>query len=154
MINLLHAEWIKLRTVTMNWVLGIIAGAFPLAVTLLTAYFNGDSSEFGTSDLASVLGGTTVVCALLCGVIAAASITSEFGFGTIRPTFAATPQRLRVVVAKGAVVVLATTALATVVQLVGWFAGSAIARVAERPSTWRKCPRPCRRWWAPSCSPR
>ncbi|HQY83534.1 MAG: ABC transporter permease [Ilumatobacteraceae bacterium] len=128
MINLLHAEWIKLRTVTMNWVLGIIAGAFPLAVTLLTAYFNGDSSEFGTSDLASVLGGTTVVCALLCGVIAAASITSEFGFGTIRPTFAATPQRLRVVVAKGAVVVLATTALATVVQLVGWFAGSAIAR--------------------------
>lgn len=40
MINLLHAEWIKLRTVTMNWVLGIIAGAFPLAVTLLTAYFN------------------------------------------------------------------------------------------------------------------
>ena len=128
MINLLHAEWIKLRTVTMNWVLGIIAGAFPLAVTLLTAYFNGDSSEFGTSDLASVLGGTTVVCALLCGVIAAASITSEFGFGTIRPTFAATPQRLRVVVAKGAVVVLATTTLATVVQLVGWFAGSAIAR--------------------------
>ena len=94
MINLLHAEWIKLRTVTMNWVLGIIAGAFPLAVTLLTAYFNGDSSEFGT----------------------------------IRPTFAATQQRLRVVVAKGAVVVLATTTLATVVQLVGWFAGSAIAR--------------------------
>ena len=78
MTRLLRAEWIKLRTVTMNWVLGIIAGAFPLAVTLLTAYFNGDSSEFGTSDLASVLGGTTVVCALLCGVIAAASITSEY----------------------------------------------------------------------------
>ena len=57
----------------------------------------------------------------------AASITSEFGFGTIRPTFSATPKRIRVIVAKGLVVVAATTVLASVVIAVGWFAGSALA---------------------------
>ena len=137
MIGLLRAEWIKLRTVTMNWVLGIIALAFPLVVTLLTAALTdnevnevSDGRVVGgldTEGLISVLTGTTVVSALLCGVIAAASITSEFGFGTIRPTFAATPQRTRVIIAKGLVVCAATTVLATVVQIVGWFVGSALA---------------------------
>ncbi len=127
MINLLRSEWIKLRTVTMNWVLAIIAVGFPLVVTLLTAFFSGDNGGFNARDLIGVLTGTTVVSALLCGVIAAASITSEFGFGTIRPTFAATPKRINVIVAKGVVVVLATTLLATVVMLVGWLAGSTIA---------------------------
>lgn len=132
MINLLRSEWIKLRTVTMNWVLGIIAVAFPLLITLLTAFFasgdgSGDGSDLDTEGLVGVLTGTTVVASLLCGVIAAASITSEFGFGTIRPTFAANPRRYRVIVAKGVVVVAATTVLATIVQLLGWFVGSAIA---------------------------
>ena len=127
MINLLRSEWIKLRTVAMNWVLAIIAIAFPLVVTLLTAFFSGDDPGFNTRDLLSVLTGTTIVSALLCGVIAAASITSEFGFGTIRPTFAATPKRLHVIIAKGLVVVAATTVLASVVVLVGWLVGSNIA---------------------------
>jgi len=120
-----------LRTVTMNWVLGIIAAAFPLVVTLLTAALSsgneGDGAGLDTEGLISVLAGTTVVCALLCGVIAAASITSEFGFGTIRPIFAATPRRGPVIAAKGLVVVAATTLLATVVQLIGWFVGGALA---------------------------
>ena len=130
MINLLRAEWIKLRTVTMNWVLGIIAFVFPLVVALLTAYFRGDDTGFNTlttSDYVGVLTGTSVVSALLCGVIAAASITAEYGFGTIRPTFAATPKRLHVVIAKGLVAIGFAALLATVVQLIGWFAGSAIA---------------------------
>ncbi len=131
MINLLRAEWIKLRTVRMNWVLGNIAVVFPLVVTLLTAYFRGDDTGFNglnTQDLVSTLTGTTVVCSLLCGVIAAAAITSEFGFGTIRPTFAATPRRLRVLVAKGVVTLLTTTAIGATVIAIGWFGGSAIAR--------------------------
>jgi ABC-2 type transport system permease protein len=128
MLDLLRSEWIKLRSVTMNLVIGIVAVAFPLIVSLLTAYFNGDNADFTTRDFVSVLTGTAVICALLCGVVAATSITSEFGFGTIRPTFVATPARLRVVVAKGAVVIGATAVMATVVQLIGWFVGGAIAR--------------------------
>lgn len=127
-MNLLRSEWIKLRTVTMHWVLAVIAVAFPLIVTLLTAVFSGDDSEFGTNDLIGVLTGTSVVAALLCGSLAAASITGEFGFGTIRPTFAATPKRLKVVAAKVIIVVSFTVELAIVVQLIGWYLGGAIAR--------------------------
>jgi ABC-2 type transport system permease protein len=128
MMNLLRSEWIKLRTVTMHWVLAVIALAFPLVVTLLTAVFNGDSSEFSANDLISVLTGTTVVASLLCGSLAAASITGEFGFGTIRPTFAATPKRLKVIAAKIVIIVSFTIELAIVIQLIGWYVGGAIAR--------------------------
>ena len=128
MMNLLRSEWIKLRTVTMHWVLAVIALAFPLVVTLLTAVFNGDSSEFSANDLISVLTGTTVVASLLCGSLAAASITGEFGFGTIRPTFAATPKRLKVIAAKVIIIVSFTVELAVVIQLIGWYVGGAIAR--------------------------
>ena len=126
MINVLRSEWIKLRTVRMNWVLGIIAVAFPL-----TAYFRGDDTGplnlLTTDDLASVLTGTAVVSALLCGVIAAASITSEFGFGTIRPTFAATPRRGQVVVGKAVIAVVTSITIGAVVMAVGWFGAMAIA---------------------------
>lgn len=131
MINLMRAEWIKLRTVTMNWVLGIIAFVFPLVVTLLTAFFRGDDTDpfnsLKSDDLASVLTGTAVVSSLMFGVVAAASITSEYGFGTIRPTFAAAPRRLRVVLAKGAVTIGFATVLSIMVMVVGWFVGRAIA---------------------------
>lgn len=145
MINVLRSEWIKLRTVRMNWVLGIIAFGFPLVVTLLTAYFRGDDTgpfnSLKADDLASVLTGTAVVSALLWGVIAAASITSEFGFGTIRPTFAATPRRGKVVVAKAIIAVATAIVFSAVVMGIGWFAGVAIAngrgadvRLADSPT--------------------
>ena len=127
MINVLRSEWIKLRTVRMNWVLGTIALAFPLLVTLLTAYFGGDDEGIDAKSLVELLTGTSVVATLLCGVIAAASITSEFGFGTIRPTFAAVPRRLRVIVTKGVVVCLAAMVLLAIVVLVGIFVGRPLA---------------------------
>jgi ABC-2 type transport system permease protein len=127
MINLLRAEWIKLRTVTMNWVLGIIALAFPLVVTLLTAFFRGDE-DFTAQQLLETLTGTSFVPVLLLGVIAAANITSEFGFGTIRPTFAATPRRLRVLLAKAVVVVAVGLTIEAVVVVVGTVAGKALAQ--------------------------
>ncbi|MBI4885261.1 MAG: ABC transporter permease [Actinobacteria bacterium] len=127
MINVLRSEWIKLRTVRMNWILGIIAFAFPVVITLLTAFFSGDDEGFTARTLVEVLTGTAVVAALLCGVIAAASITGEFGFGTIRPTFAAVPRRTRVVAAKAIVVVTASTVLLVLADLTGIGIGRLLA---------------------------
>lgn len=126
MIDLVRAEWIKLRTVTMNWVLVAIALLFPLAVTLLTSYFRGDE-DMDARQLLEVLTGSSFVTVLLVAVIAAASITSEFGFGTIRVTFTATPRRLRVLVAKAMVLVVSAVWLQTVVVLVGALGGKALA---------------------------
>ena len=127
MINVLRSEWIKLRTVRMNWVLGIIAFAFPLIITLLTAFFNGDETDFRARNLLEVLAGTVIVTTLLCGVITAASITSEFGFGTIRPTFAAVPRRIKVIVGKGIVGVASSMVLVMLIVAIGAGLGRPLA---------------------------
>jgi ABC-2 type transport system permease protein len=112
-MSVMRSEWIKLRTIRMNWVLAIIAIAFPVIVGVLTTSLQG-VGHINSKDLVDRVTGTSVVTALLLGVIGASSITGEFGFGTIRPTFAATPRRTKVIVAKAAV----TTLLALVVEAV------------------------------------
>lgn len=131
MTRLLRAEWIKLHTVTMNRVLGIIAVAFPLVVSLLTCWFRSDDGGFIASDVVEVVTGSSFVLALLGGVIAVSTITAEYGFGTIRPTFAATPHRGRVVVAKGIVVVVFVSVLQALVLAVALLGGAALARAHD-----------------------
>lgn len=127
MIALVRSEFIKLRTVVMHWVLLTIALAFPLVVTLLTAFFNGDDDGFSARQLVEVLSGTSFVAVLLIGVTAAASVTGEFGFGTIRPTFTATPKRAKVIAAKTLVLLTVGLGVQLVVTVVGWFAASLTA---------------------------
>lgn len=126
MIDALRSEWIKLRTVRMNWVLAIIAVAFPLVVSVLTTSLQ-KQRDINSTDLLGLITGTSVVTALLLGVIGASSITGEFGFGTIRPTFAATPRRSRVFIAKGAVVVLTAVVVEAIVVIVVYGISAAIA---------------------------
>jgi ABC-2 type transport system permease protein len=141
-IALVKSEWIKLRTVTMNWVLTIIALAFPSAITLLTAFFRGDDPQpLQTRQLLDLVLNTSFLPLLLITVVAATSITSEFGFGTIRPTFTATPRRSHVVLAKAIVAVLYAFVVQTVVMLVACFGGAAVAngrgsdvRIGEVPT--------------------
>ncbi len=107
MIDTLRSEWIKLRTVRMNWVLAIAAFAFPVLITTAMAAFSGGSTaSLNAEDVFSLLTFTSVVTAILLGVIGATTITGEFGFNTIRPTFAATPRRGRVIAAKAIITVL------------------------------------------------
>lgn len=107
MIDTLRSEWIKTVTIRMNWVLALAAFAFPVVITTATAAFSGGSSDtLNAEDIFSLLTFTSVVTAILLGVIGATTITGEFAFNTIRPTFAATPQRTRVVAAKAIITVV------------------------------------------------
>ncbi|MCU1359757.1 MAG: hypothetical protein JWN99_1046 [Ilumatobacteraceae bacterium] len=125
MINTLRSEWIKLRTVRMNYVLVILAVGFPLIVVVLTAALV-DVHDMSTEDLVNTVSGTSVITALLLGVIGATSITSEFGFGTIRPTFAATPQRSRVLVVKAVLSVVVALIVEAIVAVLCYGIGSAL----------------------------
>lgn len=125
MINVLRSEWIKLRTVRMNHVLTGIAVAFPVIVVVLTTVFV-NTDDFSTRDLVGLVTGTSVITGLLLGVIGAAGITSEFGFGTIRPTFAATPRRWMVIVAKAVVTLVMALVVEAIVVVVAYGAGAAI----------------------------
>ena len=128
MIHTIQSEWIKVRTVTMNWVLGGVTVALPLLVSVLTALFTSDDpGHYDTRTLVEDLVGSSIFTGLIHGIIATAGVTGEFGFGTIRPTFAATPSRLRVVAAKVVVAVLTACSLTTVVLLVSYFASAAVA---------------------------
>lgn len=128
MIRALRSEWIKMRTIAMNWVLTIIAVVFPLVVTLITAAVRGGHADFDFRSLIDALTVTTRVSVLLLMVVAAVTITNEYGYGTIRPTFAATPKRSHVVAAKAILVIVYAVVLQTVVVVVGVLGSQAIAR--------------------------
>lgn len=131
MINTLRSEWIKLRTVRMNTVLTTLAVAFPLIVCVLTTSLQ-KAQDINSEDLLGLITGTSVVSALLLGVIGASSITGEFGFGTIRPTFAATPRRSRVIVAKGLVVAAVALVVEAAIVFVAFVVCSGIASSRDR----------------------
>ena len=132
MINALRSEWIKLRTIRMNWVLLIIAVAFPLIiVTLVTAL--QDESDISVEDTIGGITGTSVITAMLLGVIGASTITGEFGFGTIRVTFAAIPRRMVVLVAKAIITVLTAVIIEALVVVTCYTAASTIASARDVP---------------------
>jgi ABC-2 type transport system permease protein len=125
MIDTLRSEWIKLRTVRMNGVLAIIAIAFPLVITVLTAALI-DADDMDARDLIGLVTGTSIVTGMLLGVIGAASITGEFGFNTIRPTFAATPKRSRVLIAKAILTIIVGVVVEAAMVALCYGMGSAI----------------------------
>lgn len=124
MIAAIRSEWIKLSTITVTWVLAIVAVAFPLVVSLLTAAV----ADRPTGEtVAGVVAGTTVVSGLLFGVVAAIGITGEYATQTIRPTFAAMPDRWRPLLAKPVVDVALAAALTVAIVVFGWFGGRLLA---------------------------
>ena len=103
MNQLIRSEWIKLRTIPLHIVLWSIAVGFVLVITVLVGIFNGSPEFFESRDLFDLIGGTSVVAALLVSVVSALAITSEFAHSTIRPTLAATPSRTKIFLAKAIV---------------------------------------------------
>lgn len=126
MIDTIRSEWIKLRTVRMNLILFVIAVAFPVIVCVLVASL-GDITDLHVSDVAGLVVGSSVITALLLGVVGAVSISAEFAYGTIRPTFAATPRRMRVLVAKAVVIALFAFVAEALVVVICYLLSSAIA---------------------------
>jgi ABC-2 type transport system permease protein len=128
-IDAIRSEWIKVSTIRVTWVLTLAAIAFPLAITVLTAIFAEDPPD--GSDLAGLVAGLTIVSAMLLGVVASLGITNEFSHGTIRPTFAAMPDRVRPLLAKPIVQVTLAVVVTAAIVVAGWLAGSALADEAQ-----------------------
>lgn len=127
MINTLRAEFIKLRTVMVHWVLTLIAVLFPVVITTLVAIFaETDFGGFDSSDLSSLIAGLSVVSAMLLGAMSVISITSEYAHSTIRPTYAATPNRVRVIAAKLATNSAMIGVVSAVIVAVSWLIGSLV----------------------------
>lgn len=131
MINTIRSEFIKLRTIVSHWVLSIIAVLFPIIVTVLVTILGFDVGP-SAGDLASLIVGVSVVSAMLLGTVAAVSLTSDYAHNTIRPTYAATPGRLRVIGAKVIVSAGSTLVLMLVTVGVSWLVGALILGARDR----------------------
>jgi ABC-type transport system involved in multi-copper enzyme maturation permease subunit len=125
MIAQIRAELLKIRSTrtTIGLILGMIA--LILLFTLLTGLLTHPSGLAGKEDQRQVLSLSSLagVFAALAGVLL---VTSEYRYGTIRPTVLFNPTRSRVMTAKVVAGALAGIAFGVLAEAIGWAIGYAI----------------------------
>ena len=99
MIGVLKSELFKLRTTRATKIVVICSVVLPAIIFSLTCMFAFSNGEVGDS-LASMVGNFAPLTGLLLGVVGVLCSTQEYSQGTIRITLVATPNRLKVFVAK------------------------------------------------------
>jgi hypothetical protein len=99
MIGVLKSELFKLRTTRATIIVVICSVALPAIIFGLTSVFGFTNGEVGDS-LVSMVGNFAPLTGLLLGVVGVLCSTQEYSQGTIRITLVATPNRLKVFVAK------------------------------------------------------
>lgn len=125
----LRAELFKQRsTRTAVGLLGAMLGLVLFAVLLHGFGLAAGSLDSTSKQLTVLFGWGVVLGALFAALLGAMSITSEIRHGTIRPTFLATPRRLRVVVAKVSASMLIASAFGLAAGAVAAVAGTATLR--------------------------
>jgi ABC-2 type transport system permease protein len=125
MIAQTKSELLKIRTTrtTIALILGMVA--LILIFTLLDGLLSHPSGLMGKENQRELLSvsSLTGVFAALAGVLL---VTSEYRFGTIRPTILFNPQRSHVLAAKVLAGALAGLAFGVVGEAIGWAIGIAI----------------------------
>ena len=120
----IRAELLKIRTTRTT--IGLIIGMIALIVvfTLLTGLLTHPSGLASKDDQRQLLSlsSFTAVFSALAGVLL---VTSEYRYGTIRPTFLFNPVRSRVMAAKAVAGALAGLAFGILGEAIGWAAGYA-----------------------------
>lgn len=123
---LMRSEWVKLVSIRAHVV--SVGGGLGVLFLVMVAYglFGREASR---NEYLTVVTGFGVLAALLTACVATLGVTAEFGYHTARTTFAATPSRPRVLLAKamlsGAIgfavgVIAVIGALALSMPLLAW----------------------------------
>jgi ABC-2 type transport system permease protein len=121
----IKAELLKLRSTRTTIALMLAMMALILLITLLTGLLSHPSGLMGKENQRELLGvsGLAGVFAALAGVLL---VTSEYRFGTIRPTFLFNPIRSHVLGAKVVAGALAGIAFGILGEAIGWAVGYAV----------------------------
>jgi ABC-2 type transport system permease protein len=126
MISNLRSEWLKVRTLRVHLLLAVLAVLLPLAVTGLFTGLASEPESIGGDDLVAVMGAAMAISLMLVGVSALLAVSAEYGYNTVRVTYAATPRRWKVVVAKLVVNSFVATVTIGIAIAVTWVVGSTI----------------------------
>lgn len=125
MINLLRAEWIKIRSVRSTLIMLAAAGVLTVLFAVLIANEQRNDPFAGVGHLGDVIAGVQVAI-FLFGTLGVQVIGQEYRFNTIRPTLTAAPWRLKVLVAKTIVVAVAAAIVSVIMLAVCVLIGSAM----------------------------
>jgi ABC-2 type transport system permease protein len=125
MIAQIRAELLKIRSTRTTFGLILAMIALILLFTLLTGLLTHPSGLASKEDQLQLLslGSFADVFSALAGVLL---VTSEYRFGTIRPTILFNPRRARVLTAKAGAGALAGIALGVLAEAIGWAIAYAI----------------------------
>ncbi|MGH9061889.1 MAG: ABC transporter permease [Acidimicrobiales bacterium] len=130
--NVLRSEWTKIRSVRSTYWTLVVAVAATIGLGALISWaFVTNLSHVSPADLANFdaasfsLNGIALA-QLAIGVLGVLVISSEYGTGMIRSTFAAVPQRRVVLAAKAAVFGAVALAVGLVSSFVAFFVGQAV----------------------------
>jgi ABC-2 type transport system permease protein len=122
-------EWRKLRSVRSTWWTLAVFAAGMVGLAILVGLkapahpgADYDPTEDGFAGLA--------IGQLALGALGVLALSTEFGSGSIRATFAAVPRRGLVLAAKAAVITAVTLAAGEVLAFASFAAGQAAARAA------------------------
>ncbi|MCP9487633.1 MAG: hypothetical protein MSC30_17445 [Gaiellaceae bacterium MAG52_C11] len=116
MSALVRSELLKIRTIRSWWAYLIVIVVFT-GLAVAAQIGSADGIDRGTVDFQSDLVETAGIALLLAIILGITIVTTEFRFGTVTPTFLATPSRQLVIGAKAiaGVVVAAGFALLSLV---------------------------------------
>ena len=125
MIPQIRAELLKIRSTRTTIALILAMIALTLLITLLTGLLTHSSGLASTEDQRQLLSLSSLagVFSALAGVLL---VTSEYRFGTIRPTILFNPTRSHVLAAKAAASALAGIVFGVLGVAIGWATGYAI----------------------------
>src|SRR6202522_482354 len=125
-------EWLKLRSVRSTaWIMLVFAAGMIGIAILVLGHFDWASmpaAERAGFDPTNQGFAGLAIGQLAFGVLGALVITSEFGSGMIRATFAAVPRRGLLMVAKAAVRGAVTLVAGEVLAFLSWGVGKAVLR--------------------------
>jgi len=121
--RLLLAEWIKLSSVRSTWwtlATTVVLGA---GLSILMCWGNADwlASADADESAGSFITWGMMIAPVMAVIIGALAVTTEYGTGMIRSTFAATPIRGRVLAAKMVVLAVVMFVVGTLTALIGYF---------------------------------
>ena len=122
----LRAEWLKLRTVRSTWWTLVATFVLGAGLTVLLCWANADwlaSADADESPGSFVTWGM-MIAQITAVVLGALVVTTEYGTGMVRSTFAAVPARGRVLAAKSLLLVTVLLVVGTVTALVGYAGGN------------------------------
>jgi ABC-2 type transport system permease protein len=130
--DLMRSEWTKLRTVrSTNWTLGVtvlgglVASATATWETRAHWATTTAANRAAFDPVTTSLMGAYLTGMFLLGVLGILVVSSEYGTGTVRATFAAAPRRPMVVAAKALVFGAVALVVSEVVTFASFFLGQA-----------------------------